>query len=183
MEFDGGLQAQIDSDLDEIANKLNKRLIFYEASLIHLIEVSKTSNIQLEEDFQRKSSKNKRQILRQQDDGTYYLSEVTDTKEIDTYTTGRSIPTTTITRDDDRVMTKTTIDDSNNINISSYPGAKDLIGTTSTDEIMKQIMKNLFDNLELCVDTYKFFYTKNPNDSLGKSVSVLNTAVLADDSE
>ncbi len=183
MGFDGGLQAQIDSDLDEIANKLNKRFTFDEASLIHLIEASKTSNIQLEEDFQRKSSKNKRQILRQREDGTYYLSEVTDKKGIDTYTIGKSIPTTTITRDDYRVMTKTTIDDSSNINISSYPGAKDLIGTTSTDEIMKQVMKNLFDNLELCVDTYKFFYTKNPNDSLGKSVSVLNTAVLADDSE
>jgi len=183
MGFDSGLQSQIDSDLEEIANKLNKRFTFDEASLIHLIEASKASNIQLEEDFQRRSSRNKRQILKQREDGTYYLSDITDAKGIDTYTTGRSIPTTIITRDDDRTMTKTTVDDSSNINLSSYPGAKDLIGTTSTDKIMKQVMKNLFDNLELCVDTYKFFYTKNDNTPLENSVSVMNTAVLADDSE
>lgn len=183
MSFDGGLQAQIDSDLEEIANQLNKRFTFDEASLVHLIEASKGSNIQLEEDRQRKSSRNRRQILRQRDDGTYYLSEITDAKGIDTYTTGRSIPITTITRDDGRTMHKTTVDDSSNIELSSYPGGKDLQLITSSDEIMKQIMKNLFDNLELCVDTYKFFYTKNENDSLENSVSVQNTAILADDSQ
>ena len=183
MNFDCGLQAQIDSDLEEIANKLNKRFTFDNASLIHLIEASKSSNIQLEEYKQRRSSKNKRQILRQKADGTYYLAEITDAKGIDTYTTGRNIPIITITRDDGEPMSKTTVDDSNNIELSSYPGGKDLLGTTSTDEIMKQIMKNLFDNLELCVDTYKFFYTKNENDPLKNSVSVLNTAVLADDSQ
>ena len=184
MGFDDGLQLQIDSDLEDIANKLNKRFSFDEASLIHLIEASKASNIQLEEDFQRKSSKNRRQILRQREDGTYYLSDVTNTKGINTYTTGKSIPTTTIIKDDKkRKMIKTTVDDVSNISIMSYPGAKDLIGTMSTNEIMKQVMKNLFDNLELCVDTYKFFYTKNEKTSLENSVSVQNTAVLADDSE
>ena len=72
--FDSGLQAQIDSDLEKIANNLNKRFTFDEASLVHLIEASKGSNIQLEEDMQRRSSRNKRQILRQREDGTYYLS-------------------------------------------------------------------------------------------------------------
>ena len=180
--FDSGLQAQIDSDLEDISNRLNKRFTFDEASLVHLIEASKGSNIQLEEDMQRRSSRNKRQILRQREDGTYYLSEITDSKGIDTYTTGRSIPITTITRDDGRTMHKTTVDESSNVELSSYPGGKELEGTTSTDEIMKQIMKNLFDNLELCVDTYKFFYTKNTTDPLESSVSVQNTAVLADDS-
>lgn len=180
--FDSGLQAQIDSDLEKIANNLNKRFTFDEASLVHLIEASKGSNIQLEEDMQRRSSRNKRQILRQREDGTYYLSEITDSKGIDTYTTGRSIPITTITRDDGRTMYKTSVDESSNIKLSSYPGGKELEGTTSTDEIMKQVMKNLFDNLELCVDTYKFFYTKNTSDPLESSVSVQNTAVLADDS-
>lgn len=184
MGFDDGLQLQIDSDLEDIANKLNKRFTFDEASLVHLIEASKASNIQLEEDRQRKSSRNKRQILRQREDGTYYLSDITNTKGINTYTTGKSIPTTTIIKDNKkRKMIKTTIDDVSNINIMSYPGAKDLIDTMSTDKIMKQVMKNLFDNLELCVDTYKFFYTENENTSLENSVSIQNTAVLADDSE
>ncbi len=183
MGFDSGLQAQIDSDLEQIANGLNKRFIFDEASLIHLIEASKGSNIQLEEEFQRKSSKHIRQILRQRNDGTYYLAEITDTKGIDTYTTGRSIPIITVTQSDGGIMHKTTVDDSKNIILPSYPGGKDLLGTTSTDEIMKQVMKNLFDNLELCEDTYKFFYTKNPNNPLEKSLSVLNTATLADDSQ
>ena len=183
MNFDSGLQAQIDSDLEEIANKLNKRFTFDDASLIHLIEASKSSNIQSEEGKQRRSSRNKRQILRQKADGTYYLAETTDTKGVDTYTTGRSIPSIKITKADGRTMSKTIIDVSSNIELSSYPGGKQLLGTTSTDEIMKQIMKNLFDNLELCVDTYKFFYTKNENDPLKNSVSVLNTAVLGDDSQ
>lgn len=183
MGFDSGLQAQIDSDIEEIANKLNKRFTFDEASLIHLIEASKGSNIQLEEDFQRRFSRDKRQILRQRENGTYYLSEITDTKGTDTYTTGSSIPTINITRNDGRTMTKTTVDESSNIVLSSYPGAKDLIDTTSTDAIMKQVMKNLFDNLELCVDTYKFFYTKDTGTPLENSVSVQNTAILADDSK
>ena len=181
--FDSGFQVQIDSDLEEIANKLNKRFTFDEASLIHLIEASKGSNIQLEEDRLRISPRNRRQILKQRDDGTYYLSEIADTKGINTYTTGRNIPITTITRDDSRTMYKTTVDDSSNLKLSSYPGGKDLLGITSTDEIMKEIMKNLFDNLELCVDTYKFFYTKNVDDPLKNSVSVQNTAILADDSQ
>ena len=181
--FDSGFQVQIDSDLEEIANKLNKRFTFDEASLIHLIEASKGSNIQLEEDRLRISPRNRRQILKQRDDGTYYLSEIADTKGINTYTTGRNIPITTITRDDSRTMYKTTVDDSSNLKLSSYPGGKDLLGITSTDEIMKEIMKNLFDNLELCVDTYKFFSTKNVDDPLKNSVSVQNTAILADDSQ
>ena len=148
------------SDLEEIANKLNKRFTFDESALIHLIEASKSSNIQLEEWFQRRSPKNKRQILRQRDDGTYYLADVTDAKNTDTYTTGKSIPTMDIIKDNGKTITKTISDDSSNINILSYPGAKELIGTASADEIMKEVMKNLFDNLELCVNTYKFFYTK-----------------------
>ena len=181
--FDNGLQAQIDSDLEEIANKLNKRFTFDESALIHLIEASKSSNIQLEEWFQRRSTKNKRQILRQRDDDTYYLADITDAKGIDTYTTGRNIPTIDIIKGDGRTITKTISDDISNINISSYPGAKQLIGTASTDEIMKKLMKNLFDNLELCVDTYKFFYTKEKDTKLEDSVSIKNTAILSDNSE
>ena len=182
LHLDSGWQVLIDSELDEIADKLNKRFTFDEASLIHLIEASKASNIQLEEDVKRISSNNKRQILRQRDDGQYYLSDVTEKKGVDTYTTGKSIPTIDIPGENHRIITKTTVDEKRNIELSSYPGAKYLIGTTSNDEIMKQVMKNLFANLELCADTYKFFYTKNPNDPLEKSVSVLNTAVFADDS-
>lgn len=183
MGFDSGLQSQIDADLEKMANRLNKRFTFEEASLVHLIEASKGSNIQLEEDFQRRSSKNKRQILRQREDGTYYLSEITDTKGVDTYTTGKSIPTIDIVRNNGRVMKKTSPDEIGNVNISAYPDAKELMENASTDDIMKQVMKNLFDNLELCVDTYKFFYTKNTSSPLENSVSVQNTAILADDSQ
>lgn len=183
MGFDNGLQEIIDSDLDKIANELNKRFTFDEASLIHLIEASKASNIQLEEEFERWSPKDKRQILRQKKDGTYYLAEVTEAKGLDTYTSGRRIPTITYVRDDGKGMTKTTTDESHNIILSSYPGAEDILWSQSTYEIMKQVMKNLFDNLELCVDTYKFFYTKNPNAPIEKSNSVMNKVVLEDDSE
>lgn len=186
--FDSGLQAQINSDLENIANKLNRRFTFDTAALIHLIEASKGSNIQLEEGFQRRSSKNKRQILRQKEDGSYYLAEITGSRGIDTYTLGNSIPTINITKKvtnivdgisikEERTMTKTSVDSNRNIYLPSYPGAKDILETNSTDVIMKQVMKNLFDNLELCVDTYKFFYTND------EGAAIRNNAILADDSE
>ena len=101
--FDNGLQAQIDLDLEEIANKLNKRFAFDEPDLIHLIEASKSSNIQIEEWFERRSPKNKRQILKQRDNGTYYLAEIADPKATNKYTTGKNIPTKDITTDETEI--------------------------------------------------------------------------------
>ena len=181
-QFDDGLQAQIDYDLEEIANKLNKRFTFDEASLIHLIEASKGSNIITEEDFLRISKSGRRQMLKQKDDGTYYLVDTTPGKGLDTYTTGKNIPTGTFNRGSKRI-TSTIRDEDKNIELSSYPGAKELIGTKSKSEIMQEVMKNLFANLELCVDTYKFYYTKDNDVPLEKSISVKNTAILADDSQ
>lgn len=182
--FDEGLQNQINSDLEEIANKLNKRFTFDEASLIHLIEASKGSNIQLEEGIKRYSNKGKRQILKQKEDGTYYLTESND---INTYTTGKKIPTTTITKYDEngieRTITKPTIDEQKNILLSAYPSGSELIGTMSTDEILKQVMTSLFENLELCIEIYKFYYTKNNSKSLENTTAINNNVVLADDSE
>lgn len=175
--FDEGLQNQINSDLEELANKLNKRFTFDEASLIHLIEASKGSNIQLEEGTKRYSNKGKRQILKQKEDGTYYLTESND---INTYTTGKKIPTTA--GNDGRTI-KTTVDEKKNILLSAYPTGSELIGTMSTDEILKQIMTSLFENLELCIETYKIFYTKDNSRSLDNSTAIKNNVVLADNSE
>lgn len=175
--FDEGLQNQINSDLEELANKLNKRFTFDEASLIHLIEASKGSNIQLEEGTKRYSNKGKRQILKQKEDGTYYLTESND---INTYTTGKKIPTTA--GNDGRTI-KTTVDEKKNILLSAYPTGLELIGTMSTDEILKQVMTSLFENLELCIETYKFFYTKDNSRSLDTSTAIKNNVVLADNSE
>ena len=175
--FDEGLQNQINSDLEELANKLNKRFTFDEASLIHLIEASKGSNIQLEEGTKRYSNKRKRQILKQKEDGTYYLTESND---INTYTTGKKIPT--IAGNDGRTI-KTTVDEKKNILLSTYPTGSELIGTMSTDEILKQVMTSLFENLELCIETYKFFYTKDNSRPLDNSTAIKNNVVLADNSE
>lgn len=175
--FDQGLQNQINSDLEEISNKLNKRFTFDEASLIHLIEASKGSNIQLEEGIKRYSNKGKRQILKQKEDGTYYLSE---SKETDMYTSGKKIPTQQIKINEERTLTKTTVDEQKNILLSAYPTGSELIGTKSTGEILKEVMTALFENLELCIETYKFFYTGNKTIN---NNTIKNNVVLADNSE
>ena len=180
MGCDDGLQAQIDSDLEDIANKLDNRFKFDEASLIHLIEASKASNIQLEEGIVRRSKRNKREILRMDSDGNYYLAETVQDTNVRIYTDGSMIPTRAYT-DKNGVSKEKTIA-SNKIELDAYPGASTLDGIISQDEAMKTVMKNLFDNLELCVDTYKFYYTSNNEATLGVVNAVQNTAVLADDS-
>jgi len=159
--FGDKLQLQINDDLDKISNRLNKRFSFDSASLIHLIEASKGSNIQLEELKNRYSINGKRQILKQDIDGTYKLVE---TDNIDKYTKGGTI---------------TNIEQKEKILLSSYPGVSDISISDSTSDIMKKIMKNLFANLNLCFEIYKVFYTKESNDRC----AVANRAVLADDSE
>lgn len=183
--FDAGMQTLINSELEHIADKLNRRFTFDSSSLIHLIEASKCSNIQLEEDFQRRNAKNARQILKQKTDGTFYLADTANSKDTRIYTTGKNIPNMTYTKTirnadgtlKEKEITITDVDRDSNLYLSSYPGAKAIMETNSSDEIMRQIMQNLFDNLELCVNTYKFFYT-NEN-----GIAVKNNAVLADDSE
>ena len=178
--FDEGLQSQIDSDLEDIANKLDNRFKFDEEALIHLIEASKASNIQLEEGIVRRSKRNKREILRVDNNGNYYLAETVPDTNVRIYTDGTIIPTKAYT--DLYGVSKEKTIASNKIELDAYPGASTLDGVITQDEAMKTVMKNLFDNLELCVDTYKFYYTSNNEATLGAVNAVQNTAILADDS-
>ena len=161
--FDDGLQAQIDQDLEEIANEMNRRFTFDEMSLVHLIEASKASNIQLEEISQRRSN-NIRQIVKQKQDGEIILSAVPSSGPA-TYTSGKPIPTKTVDG-----FTVIAPDESKNIILSAYPDAKRIMETVPQDEIMKQIIKTLLENLELCVEMYRLFYTKNPDKPLEESI-------------
>ena len=84
------------------------------------------------------------------------------------YTTGKNIPKMTYTKPVqsniegeiiEQERTVTGVDHDSNLYLPSYPGVKAIMEANSSDEIMRQIMKNLFDNLELCVDTYKFLFS------------------------
>ena len=157
------LQSQINSDLEEIANKLNKRFTFDSAALIHLIEASKGTNIQREELRRRYSKKRKPQILGQNPDNTYKWVESYDEEK---YTSGKPIPANHL-------------EEKEQIMLSSYPGASDMITTETTNDIMQKLMKNLFENLNLCFETYKVFYTKENKDD----IAISNHAILANDEE
>ena len=157
--FDESMQLLIDEELEEIANDLNRRFVFDESSLIHLIEASKGSNIQLEEDYQR-TRNNIRQILRQKKDGTYHLSDIDRTTKTGVYTTGKAIPVS-VTGDNRHY---TDVDEQKNVMLSAYPNGKETAKVTDTFNAMQEVMSNLFDNLELCTDLYKFYYTNESSD-------------------
>lgn len=161
-------EAEINSYLEEIAEKLNRRFTFDSMSLIRLIEASKGSNIILEEDRTRRSRRHPRQILGQNQDGTFKLEE---SRDLRIYTSGGSIQSGNA--------------EASSILLSSYPDLKkeehaglsigEVINPNSSSSIMQEIMKNLFDNLDLCRATYEAFYTKN-----GRGVT--NHVTLADGS-
>ena len=180
MGCDEGLQAQINSDLDAIANKIDNRFTFDESALVHLIEASKASNIQLEEGIVRRSQRNKRQILKTDNDGKFYLAETTPDTNVHIYSDGYSIPTRSYVDRFGVEKVKTVA--SERVVLSAYPGYNNIGSEVSSEDALKEVMKNLFDNLELCVDTYKFYYTNNKDATLGVTTAVQNTAVLADDS-
>ena len=76
MGFSQDFRNKIDSDLEKIANRLNRRFTFDDAALINLIEASRGKNIQLEEDISRKNSTTgNRVILRQNNNSNGYHFE------------------------------------------------------------------------------------------------------------
>lgn len=145
-----GTPQQFKSDIYEnikiIADKLSKRFSFDEIELINLIEASSGNNIITEDSTKRKENK----VLRKNEDMYEFVSS--ENKKVYTYN-GES----TLQRE---------------VGIKSFPMGNKFT-TTSTNEIMKKIMTNLFENLNLCIETYRCVY------SSGKSV-VKNTAILSD---
>lgn len=176
-------QQKINIDLEEIANRLNNRFKFDDEALINLIEASKGTNIQLEEDIIRTSDNNKRVILRQGKEGDYHFTELSPIKknenataeeinrlkkqQLQKFTQGGKIPD---------LRSESNVLDLDKIMLRNYPGYASLDKIYSKDETMKILINNLFENLNLCYETYMRYYL----DPKGKVVE--NEATLADGS-
>lgn len=168
------LQNKIMSDIENAALRQSKRFTFDDISLINLIEASKGSNIVKEENRNRKA-----RLEQTKGKDTYHFKEFEKPKpnmneeereelkkrEEAIFTIGGQIPQS---RSADNRLEK------NKIFLKSYPGYSETLETRSREEIMKELITNLFENLELCYETYeKYYLDANEN-------AIENAAVLAD---
>ena len=153
-----GIPQQFKSDIYTniklLAERLNKRFSFDEVALINLIEASSGSNIILEEGSTRRYD-NK---IVTSNNGSYEFKTAT-TKEIYTHDGSKILSPTGQEREE-----------KDNIQITSFPLGNKF---TNTDNAMKKVMEILFENLNLCIETYNSIYSAGTN-------VVENTALLSD---
>ena len=184
MGFSIDFRNKIDSDLEEIANKLNKRFSFDDAALINLIEASRGKNIQLEEDIIRRSNRGRRVILKQnKGSDDYHFSELPNIRtegmteeevqekrnnQLKQFTHGGDIP--------DSYSPEGRLE-FNKIMLRNYPGFNLEQNMTNKHDIMKKLIGNLLDNLSLCYETYHKYYI----DETSKAKEI--QATLSDDSK
>lgn len=142
-------KCDIYANIKVLAERLDKRFCFDESELIHLIEASSGNNIIKEDSFLNRENK----ILRQ--NGEKY--EYVDSENKKIYTQSG----------------KSTTD--RELDITSFPMGNKFINL-STNEAMKKVMTNLFENLNLCIETYRTIYSSGAGE-------VTNVAKLADGSE
>ena len=153
-----GIPQQFKSDIyinvKLLAERLNKRFCFDEVALIHLIEASSGSNIISEEGRTRR---NDNKVVTS-NNGSYDFTN-SPTKQIYTHDGSRILSPTGQEREE-----------KDNIQISSFPLGNKF---ANTDNAMKKVMEILFENLNLCIETYNSIYSAGTN-------VVENTALLSD---
>ena len=141
--------------VEVLADRLKKRFCFDDISLINLIEASKGSNIILEEGS----------LLDDYDKNLVYSDgkyDLKSSKNKHVYTSGGKIS------DSNNGETKV----ASEIRISDFPMGNNFTIENSNDALNK-VMRILFENLNLCIETYRTIYTS------GKNV-VENNGLLAD---
>lgn len=153
-----GIPQQFKSDIytniKELAERLNKRFCFDEVALINLIEASSGSNIILEEGRKRRNDDK----IVTSNNGSYDF-EISKTKQI-------------YTHDGSKILSPGGQDrkEKENIQIASFPLGNKF---ASSDNAMRKVMEILFENLNLCIETYNSIYSSGKN-------TVENTALLSD---
>lgn len=174
------LQDKIMSDIEEKAMAFSKRFTFDDISLINLIEAAKGSNIVKEE------ASNRNAILAQsKEKGTYHFKELPRIKitpdmtveeknqkikeQSQVFTIGGKIPEP---RSEENRLEK------NKIFLKSYPGYFAALETRSRDDIMKELIGNLFDNLNLCYDTYQKYYLDGNNKAIENDVELVDGTIF-----
>ena len=135
------LRCDIFDRLKQLSNTLNKRFSFDEISLVHLIEASMGKNIITEEGSKRI---NDDKVLHQSSDGYEYMAS--SDKKVFT-TTNKEI---------------TDLKSKEDIRLESFPMGN-IISIDSTNNIMNKLLKVLFENINLCFETYNSIYTSGNN--------------------
>ena len=135
------LRCDIFDRLKQISNTLNKRFSFDEISLVHLIEASTGKNIITEEGSKRI---NDDKVLHQSSDGYEYMAS--SDKKVFT-TTNKEI---------------TDLKSEEDIRLESFPMGN-IIPIDGTNNIMSKLLKVLFENINLCFETYNSIYTSGNN--------------------
>lgn len=135
------LRCDIFDRLKQLSNNLNKRFSFDEISLVHLIEASMGKNIITEEGSKRI---NDDKVLHQSSDGYEYMTS--SDKKVFT-TTNKEI---------------TDLKSKEDIRLESFPMGN-IISIDSTNNIMNKLLKVLFENINLCFETYNSIYTSGDN--------------------
>ena len=174
------LQNKIMSDIEEKAIAFSKRFTFDDISLINLIEAAKGSNIVKEEASNRNAI-----IAQSKEKGTYHFKEMPRIKitpdmteeekkqkikeQEQVFTIGGKIPEP---RSEENRLEK------NKIFLKSYPGYSAALETRSRDEIMKELIGNLFDNLNLCYDTYQKYYLDGNNKAIENDVELADGTIF-----
>lgn len=135
------LRCDIFDRLKQLSNNLNKRFSFDEISLVHLIEASIGKNIITEEGSKRI---NDDKVLHQSSDGYEYMAS--SDKKVFT-TTNKEI---------------TDLKSKEDIRLESFPMGN-IISIDSANNIMNKLLKVLFENINLCFETYNSIYTSGDN--------------------
>lgn len=152
-----GLPNQFKSELydtlKKLAERLDKRFSFDEVTLINLIEASSGHNIILEDG--RSKSQNDEVLLK-----TNYGYMYEKTSNSNKYTLDGSEILNP--KGQQRISKE-------NIRISSFPLGNQF---SNTNNVMRKIMSVLFENLNLCIETYNSIYSSGDN-------VVENTALLS----
>lgn len=161
------------SEITEAAKRLNKRFSFDEMALINLIEASCGNNIYTETGYSSSTKGGNNKYVVKTENG-YKYARTSDTaiaksgNEI--YVKDRR------TIDDSKIISPLSPErqEESKIIFESFPLGNTLPKTT--DGIMQKLISNLFENLNLCIETYNSIYCKGDN-------VVDNTATLADGSK
>ncbi len=152
-----GLPNQFKSELydtlKKLAERIDKRFSFDEVTLINLIEASSGHNIILEDG--RSKSQNDEVLLK-----TNYGYMYEKTSNSNKYTLDGSEILNP--KGQQRISKE-------NIRISSFPLGNQF---SNTNNVMRKIMSVLFENLNLCIETYNSIYSSGDN-------VVENTALLS----
>lgn len=154
--FPSEFRVKVMSDLKTLAERINKRFIFDDDALINLIEAANGKNIQTEEIHGRYDGSD-RAFLKKTKNG-YVFSTSSGYHNF----THNNKPI------EDRLEDK-------DILARNYPnGTEEMQLYSDRDELLRKIISNLLDNLELCYDTYKKYYT----DEI-KEIEIPNQATLS----